>query len=877
MKKRFSLSGTPVRSVLIAACSILLLTSDGFGNTYTWMGGATGGGGADATNLFKAANWSPSGFSANNNDWVFTNVNNSPSSILNVSANATLNSITFGTGALSFTLTNPTYQLKLNGGTNLIDNSASVETLSVGIILAGNAVWSISTGAHLVVNGVVSDGTASYGITTIGGGTLDLNGANTFNGGVKLMAGTLAIGHNAALGTGTLTFASNGTTLLALANLNVTNSYALLGNATFDSGAFAFTNSGVLSGAGGLTKTNAGSLVLSGVNTYTGGTILGQGTITLRGSGSLGATNGAVLVTAGTLDLGGLTRTNSTFTISSGVLTNGTLIAMTYALNGGMVSANLGGGTINVGGISTLAGTAAATTVNVNFGMLTLDGADRLASTASVNVSNGATLNLGGFNQTLSTLTGTGSVTNSAGTLTLSNALADSFAGTLLGSGALAKTGDGTLALAASNSYSGGTTILAGGVFFTGASALGSGPVSLSGGNLSYSGLGSITLANDITVTSKTGIIGNTSGSLLTLGGTLAHSGSILGFYGGSYNVTGKITGTAASSDLVLSNAAVTLSSAADYSGSTRLLAGSTLTAGLTNALPSTSVLTIGGAGESSLLTNNLNLNGYSQTLGGLYSGTGSYNHILNSAGTTATLTLGGDALFGGSINGNLSLTIANATVTLTGNNSYTGATTLHHSSLSLTNGGFLSGTTGILVDSGSTLLLGGNNQINKSAALILAGGVFSMGAATPGSRAPAQTFASLTLTANSVIDFGALPGTSSLTFGSISGLSTHSLNVYNWNGTTLWGTTSATGGTAQYTHLLDSSSGLLSTAELSSISFYSGLGTGFLGTGGIVGNEIIPVPEPSVLITSCLLIGILVFPVIRNAWTNARQIVRVT
>ena len=59
--------------------------ADLLAKTYTWQGGARGGGGADQTNLFKAANWSPNGFSAQNSDLIFTNVNTSPSSILDVS------------------------------------------------------------------------------------------------------------------------------------------------------------------------------------------------------------------------------------------------------------------------------------------------------------------------------------------------------------------------------------------------------------------------------------------------------------------------------------------------------------------------------------------------------------------------------------------------------------------------------------------------------------------------------------------------------------------------------------------------------------------------------------------------------------------------
>jgi hypothetical protein len=85
-------------------------------------------------------------------------------------------------------------------------------------------------------------------------------------------------------------------------------------------------------------------------------------------------------------------------------------------------------------------------------------------------------------------------------------------------------------------------------------------------------------------------------------------------------------------------------------------------------------------------------------------------------------------------------------------------------------------------------------------------------------------------------------------------------LTIDNWNGTTFYGYYNSTGGTGQLTQLMDFTS--LTQAELNSISFYSGNGTGFLGTGIFSSTnpgEIIPVPEPTVVISGLFLLGWLI------------------
>src|SRR5262249_5256593 len=76
------------------------------------------------------------------------------------------------------------------------------------------------------------------------------------------------------------------------------------------------------------------------------------------------------------------------------------------------------------------------------------------------------TLELNGFSQQVSNITGGGTVTNSgsAATFTINNGLADTFAGLIRGAISLSKTGNGALTLSGTSTYTGSTTISAGSI-----------------------------------------------------------------------------------------------------------------------------------------------------------------------------------------------------------------------------------------------------------------------------------------------------------------------------------------------------------------------------------------------------------------------------
>jgi len=81
----------------------------------------------------------------------------------------------------------------------------------------------------------------------------------------------------------------NGGTLKATGNLVTARVISLLANGGIvDTNGFDATFSGSIINSGSLTKIGAGTLTLSGVNTYTGGTVIDSGTLIVDGPQALG-------------------------------------------------------------------------------------------------------------------------------------------------------------------------------------------------------------------------------------------------------------------------------------------------------------------------------------------------------------------------------------------------------------------------------------------------------------------------------------------------------------------------------------------------------------------------------------------------------------
>ena len=120
-------------------------------------------------------------------------------------------------------------------------------------------------------------------------GTYNLNGGTLITPFLSEGPGTAAFN----FGGGTL---QAGGTFLTYLPMTLTGSG---GNATVDTAGYTVTLSGSLSGPGGLTKTDSGTLVLAGSNSYTGGTTVAGGILQFNGNAAAPSGSGNVTIQSG--------------------------------------------------------------------------------------------------------------------------------------------------------------------------------------------------------------------------------------------------------------------------------------------------------------------------------------------------------------------------------------------------------------------------------------------------------------------------------------------------------------------------------------------------------------------------------------------------
>jgi len=156
---------------------------------------------------------------------------------------------------------------------------------------------------NLTYSGILS-GTSA--VTKLGSGNLILSGNSTFAGNTNVSAGTLTT--TGTLSDSTDVIVSSGATydidqtdtiqsLSGAGTINIASAKTLT---TGDSG--SDTISGIIEGAGSLTKQGSGTLTLSGTNTYSGNTTISAGGLTVSGQLGSGSYAGAI-ANSGTLTI----------------------------------------------------------------------------------------------------------------------------------------------------------------------------------------------------------------------------------------------------------------------------------------------------------------------------------------------------------------------------------------------------------------------------------------------------------------------------------------------------------------------------------------------------------------------------------------------
>ncbi|WP_307887435.1 autotransporter outer membrane beta-barrel domain-containing protein [Brucella abortus] len=301
--------------------------------------------------------------------------------------------------------------LTFNGGTLQVTGTGWTSTSRAVSLQAGGGTFDIENAAN---NFAVTQGVAGAGgLTKSGSGTLTLSGANSYTGATTVSAGTLVVANdNTGGGTTTVDVGAG----LQIGTGGVSGSLAgdIVNNGTLvvdRSNAFDLAN--VISGTGSLTKNGAGTLTLSGVNSYTGGTTVSAGILTLTGDNTGGGTT--------TVDAGAVLQIGTGGTsgnLAGDIANNGALVVnrsdalnLANAISGAGSLMKSGAGTLTLSGANSYTG---ATTVSA--GTLTQGAAGGFSTASSrYDVDTDGTLDLGGFDTMLAALYNAGTINMNVG------------------------------------------------------------------------------------------------------------------------------------------------------------------------------------------------------------------------------------------------------------------------------------------------------------------------------------------------------------------------------------------------------------------------------------------------------------------------------
>jgi autotransporter-associated beta strand protein/T5SS/PEP-CTERM-associated repeat protein len=615
-----------------------------------------------ATRLeFELGQPQPPGIAGTNSDLVnvTTHVNGSNSTgnlqlagILDLTANAGFGTGTYRLFNYGGTLTGTGATMPFGSapaGYNLVVDTSTAGQVNLIVNYDGLQFWDGgNTTPGFVANGSGGDGT--WNATNTNWTNQNGNANNEWSDLTAVFAGTA----------GTVQVATPG---LQIAGLHFkTGGYTLAdGGGSLDVGTGAelridptltATIAAPLIGTGGITKTGDGTIILSGTNTYEGGTDINAGILSISADVNLGTAPASAV--ADHLEFnGGTLQATASFTLDSNrgiTLTGAGILDVTETES------------LEYGGIITGAGALEKS----GTGTLVLLGANDFSGGTTVSA---GTLHLGD-GQTAGAALGSGNVTiDTAGTLTLNLANAETFAtgvtdnghfiadgatgedytisSLITGTGDFEKTGSNTVTLLGANDYSGGTTV--------------------SGGNLIV-GDGTTTgvlVGTDLVTIDTAGTLTLRLANGETFANEVTNNGHFIadGASGVDYIISTAISGTG---DFEKTGAnTVTLTGDSDFSGGTTISAG---------------VLQLGDGNAKGSITGNV-LNNASLV----------FNHSVDTA-------------FDGVISGSGTVTKQNTNVlTFTAANSYSGGTTINSGRMVTTHASAL-GTGPVTLNAGAIL-----------------------------------------------------------------------------------------------------------------------------------------------------------------------------
>ncbi len=808
--------------------------------TLDWRSEAGNGNWNDSNNWWSGGTISPPGSE------ILRLSNNNQLTMTNNASNTTRHRIIFESGASSVRTiggsTENAFVAVSENGALIQNNSTAAHILNFPISIGSDGLAVDTASGALNLNGAISGsgtiaktsgGVVSAGWDGTGVHNLVISGDNSsFTGKWTVTGGSLSINSDAALGAVPGSFVADAITLNggALANMSAASGsgfgaghdLALHANRGITLGANGgnirigysrtVTINGAITGSGLLRRTDGGTLILNGVNTYGGITHLRAGTTRTGVSGALPSTTNVLLWGGSTLDLDGTTQsiagihvggagdTNTTLQMGTG----GNLTVTGNAMPGGS-PANAGGdmharirGTGSITYDNSAAPQGSWTWFNTNNdyqGAITVtNGRLRFTDVTLGHASNGIVFN-GDIVSTLGSGQGKASIQQTSGasvsyaatrTFTINTGKEGTFyawggqtmtiEGQITGGGNLRKEDGGILLLNnAANNYGGMTRIAAGTLRYGVATAIPSGTtVEIAGGNLDLNGL-SPTVAT---------LIG--SGGAVNGGGTLTVNTAGNSTYNGQIqnSTTLHMAGTGTQ----------TLAGAVDNNSGWARVSSGTLVLAKSGASTSRSVgrsngdvaLTITGGtarldgghtdqiyGDSSVeMTGGVfDLNGRNESFRGLIGSGGTIRN--DAADTTSTLTVGeivnaGEAnyTFGGVITdgtGVMALTkTGTGTQTLTGANTYTGNTTVTGGILALSGSGSIPNSGQIILGASTTLdvsAVSGGWSLDSGQTITGLGTVIGSaaisGTITPGASPGTLTFADdLILASTTILGF---------------------------------------------------------------------------------------------------------------------------